>query len=274
MFDWHQPFQRLVWARNVTVSRNYHCFLLHAPFFRNDYLWVSTCTVALYSSHYDFKMVFYWFVCGRGNSVCSQVLKSGLIQRGNGAFWPCHWVCCHFTPEGKCQAWVFVLWIWFVLLKMCLWVAFSMEKWRYKTRFLANWNLFIQQSFSFTEAVEGKLPLAQKWLSAADEQPWYFAGMWSTSLCFWKQTLYHQPGDRGLSHFIQLQMNSCLLSLLQRHQEVAFALELPSVPLAGEKSVPQLLLARLGQAFDLLLKVYELLWEAATNIHCALSVGD
>ncbi|XP_030903280.1 delta-sarcoglycan isoform X1 [Melopsittacus undulatus] len=124
------------------------------------------------------------------------------------------------------------------------------------------------------EAVEGKLPLAQRWLSAADVQPWYFAGMWSSSLCFWKQTLYHHPGDRCLSHFIQSQMNSCLLSLLQRHQEVAFALELPSVLLAREKSVPQLLLTRLGQAFDLLLKLFELLWEAAMNIHCALPVGD
>lgn len=81
---------------------------------------------------------------------------------------------------------------------------------------------------------------------------------WGTSLCFWKQTLYHQPGDRGLSQFILLQMSSCLLRLLWRHLGVAVAPKLPSV-LSGKERATTALLTRLGQAFDLLLKTYELL---------------
>lgn len=39
-------------------------------------------------------------------------------------------------------------------------------------------------------------------------------------------------------------------------------------------TVLAVLLTRLGQAFDLLLKMYELLQEAVMNIGCSLSVGN
>lgn len=134
--------------------------------------------------HYDFKLAFCWFVCGTGNNFCSQVLKSGLIQSWNGAFWPHHRVCCNFMPEDKCQAWIFVLWILYIFLRnilfkgemVLLFKAFSKEKWCYKTLFLANWNIFLLWSFSFTKAAEKKLPLTQRWLGAAKAWSWYLAG--------------------------------------------------------------------------------------------------
>lgn len=92
------------------------------------------------------------------NNFCSQVLKSGLIQRANGAFWRRHRVCCYFVPEDKCQAWVFALWLLYLFLKYVLttglWVAVSKEKWCYRTHYLANWNMFLVWSFSFTKAAE------------------------------------------------------------------------------------------------------------------------
>lgn len=73
--------------------------------------------------------------------------------------------------------------------------------------------------------------------------------------------LYLQSGATALSQFTQFQMSSSSLRLLQGSL-------LCSQPEKGTSH--SRLLARLGQAFDLLLKMYELLQEAAAMLstHC------
>lgn len=188
-----------------------------------------------YSSHYGCKMVFCRFVYCRLRNFCSQMLKSDLSQRGSRTFWLHHCVCCNFVPGGKWQAWIFVLWKKkykkMSFLQACRWL-FQEKQW-YNIHFFCRLKYFTTAIFFLCKSSwEGVASC--NWLKAGLVQPKHGCG---TVLCFWKQTRYHQPCVRGLSQFIQLQMSSCLLKLLQRHLDTAVAPELPSVLLAGETSV-------------------------------------